>query len=51
LFGRTRIEKIVAENCDIDADELVELLFAAVGNHAAGVEVFDDETAVVLKVM
>lgn len=50
LFGRDRIEKIVAENADKSAEDLVEILFTAVGTHAAGVEAFDDETVVAFKV-
>lgn len=49
-FGRERIEDIVAENADKSAEDLVEILFAAVGTHAAGVEAFDDETVVAFKV-
>ena len=51
LFGRTRIEKIVAENCGKSADELVQILFDAAAEHAAGVDAFDDQTAVALKVL
>jgi sigma-B regulation protein RsbU (phosphoserine phosphatase) len=50
LFGRDRIEHIVAENADKSAEDLVEILFAAVGTHAAGVEAFDDQTVVAFKV-
>jgi sigma-B regulation protein RsbU (phosphoserine phosphatase) len=50
LFGRERIEQIVAENADKSAEDLVEILFAAVGTHAAGVEAFDDQTVVAFKV-
>jgi len=49
-FGRPNIEKTVAENCGRSADQLVKALFAAVEAHSAGVEAFDDETVVVLKV-
>jgi sigma-B regulation protein RsbU (phosphoserine phosphatase) len=50
LFGRERIEKIVGENAEKSAEDLVEILFAAVGTHAAGVEAFDDQTVVAFKV-
>jgi sigma-B regulation protein RsbU (phosphoserine phosphatase) len=49
-FGRARVEKLVAENCERSADELLKALFAAVEAHSAGVAAFDDETVVVLKV-
>jgi sigma-B regulation protein RsbU (phosphoserine phosphatase) len=50
MFGRGRLEKLVAANADQSADELAEVLFRAVSEHADGVEAFDDQTIVVLKV-
>jgi len=50
LFGRSRVEQIVAQSDGVSAEQLVELLFSAVAEHAAGVETFDDQTVVVIKV-
>jgi sigma-B regulation protein RsbU (phosphoserine phosphatase) len=50
LFGRKGIERTVAENSHLSADEIAEAVFSAAARHAAGVEAFDDQTIVVLKV-
>ncbi len=50
MFGRGRLERLVAENAHRSADELAETLFMAVSDHAEGVDAFDDQTIVVLKV-
>ena len=50
LFGRSRVEQIVANSDGISAEGLVNSLFDAVAEHAAGVETFDDQTVVVIKV-
>ena len=50
LFGRSRVEEIVAKSDGISAEDLVNSLFDAVAEHAAGVETFDDQTVVVIKV-
>jgi phosphoserine phosphatase RsbU/P len=50
LFGRGRLEKIVAECTQCSAADVVERVFRAVEEYAAGVEPFDDETVVALKV-
>jgi phosphoserine phosphatase RsbU/P len=50
LFGRGRLEKIVAECTQCSAADVVERVFKAVEEYAAGVEPFDDETVVALKV-
>jgi sigma-B regulation protein RsbU (phosphoserine phosphatase) len=50
LFGRGRVEKIVAECGGRSADCVVESLFQAVAQHSAGVEAFDDQTVVAIKV-
>lgn len=50
LFGRERLAKIVAECSDCSAADIVAKVFDAVGEYAAGVESFDDETVVALKV-
>ena len=50
MFGRHRLAAIVEGNCGRSAAELVEAISAAVSSHADGVEAFDDQTIVVLKV-
>jgi len=50
LFGRGRVEKIV-EACTGDtAACVVDSLFKAVAEHSAGVETFDDQTVVAIRV-
>jgi sigma-B regulation protein RsbU (phosphoserine phosphatase) len=50
MFGRERLERIADENIRLNAEALVDKLFSAVCAHAAGVDAFDDQTIVVLKV-
>jgi len=50
LFGRHRVEEIIAECGGQSADCVVDLLFKAVAEHAAGVETFDDQTVVAIRV-
>jgi phosphoserine phosphatase RsbU/P len=50
LFGRGRVEKIVADCAGRSADCVVDSLFNAAGEHSAGVETFDDQTVVAIKV-
>lgn len=50
LFGRTRLEKIIAEGCRNSAEAIVNSIFQAVMEHARGVETFDDQTVVAIKV-
>lgn len=50
MFGRHRVEKIVESRCNATAEELVDAIFTAVSDHAEGVEAFDDQTIVALKV-
>jgi sigma-B regulation protein RsbU (phosphoserine phosphatase) len=50
LFGRTRVERIIAECAGKSADCVVEALFKASAEHSAGVEAFDDQTVVAIKV-
>jgi sigma-B regulation protein RsbU (phosphoserine phosphatase) len=49
-FGRARIEHVVARNSGRSAQEIVDAIFAAANDFAAGQPVFDDQTVVVLKV-
>jgi sigma-B regulation protein RsbU (phosphoserine phosphatase) len=50
LFGRGRVETIIAECADRSADCVVDRLFKAAAEHSAGVETFDDQTVVAIKV-
>jgi sigma-B regulation protein RsbU (phosphoserine phosphatase) len=50
LFGRTRVEKIITECWANSADSMVKSIFKAVADHATGVETFDDQTVVAIKV-
>jgi phosphoserine phosphatase RsbU/P len=50
LFGRGRAEKIIAECAGRSADCVVDRLFKAAAEHSAGVETFDDQTVVAIKV-
>jgi len=50
MFGRQRLEKIVREKAHRSAEELVDTIFTAVSDHADGVEAFDDQTIVAIKV-
>ncbi|HEU4416828.1 MAG TPA: GAF domain-containing protein [Candidatus Angelobacter sp.] len=49
-FGRSRVEHLIAKNAAGSAREIVDAIFRATEEFAAGAEVFDDQTAVVLKV-
>jgi sigma-B regulation protein RsbU (phosphoserine phosphatase) len=50
LFGRAGVEHAVAASYRSSAEEIAEAVFSAVGDFAKGVEAFDDQTIVVLKV-
>jgi len=50
LFGRTRLEKVIAEQCANSAEVMVKSIFKAAAEHARGVETFDDQTVVAIKV-
>jgi phosphoserine phosphatase RsbU/P len=50
LFGRGRAEEIIASCAGRSADCVVDSLFKAVADHSAGVETFDDQTVVAIKV-
>jgi phosphoserine phosphatase RsbU/P len=49
LFGRHRIEDLVAANYQLSAPELVAVIFDAVQKHSGDVSAFDDETVIVFK--
>ena len=50
LFGRGRVEKLVAECSGNSASCVVDSLFEAAAEHSAGVETFDDQTVVAIRV-
>jgi sigma-B regulation protein RsbU (phosphoserine phosphatase) len=50
LFGRGRVEEIVAQCTGKSADCVVDALFQAAAEHSAGVETFDDQTVVAIRV-
>ena len=50
LFGRERVERIVAENPTAPTDTIVKMIFQAVAEHASGEDAFDDETVVAVRV-
>ena len=49
-FGRERVEQIVSHCASDTAQSVVDSIFAAVNQHASGVEAFDDQTVVALRV-
>ena len=49
-FGRSRVEHVIAKHASATAREIVDAIFKATEEFAAGAEVFDDQTVVVLKV-
>ncbi|HUO17650.1 MAG TPA: GAF domain-containing protein [Verrucomicrobiae bacterium] len=50
LFGRGRAERIIAECSEKSAACVVDSLFKAAAEHSAGVETFDDQTVVAIRV-
>ena len=50
LFGGTRVEKLMEQNATTSAQQLVETIYDAVSSFAAGMDAFDDQTIVALKV-
>jgi phosphoserine phosphatase RsbU/P len=50
LFGRQRLERIVREKAHRSAEDLVDTIFTTVSDHAEGVDTFDDQTIVAIKV-
>ncbi len=50
LFGRHRVEQIIGECAGQPVDYLVDCIFKAVAEHSAGVETFDDQTVVAIRV-
>ena len=50
LFGRGRVEQLVAECAGKSAECVVNSLFKAAAEHSAGVESFDDQTVVAIKI-
>jgi sigma-B regulation protein RsbU (phosphoserine phosphatase) len=50
LFGRGRLEQIIAANCELPAEQVVDAIFKAVAEHAGNEDAFDDQTVVVIRV-
>ncbi|HET8826614.1 MAG TPA: GAF domain-containing protein [Terriglobales bacterium] len=50
LFGRTRLEKVINECHGNSAESIVKSVFKAAAEHAKGVDTFDDQTVVAIKV-
>jgi sigma-B regulation protein RsbU (phosphoserine phosphatase) len=50
IFGRGRVEEIVAKNCGRVADDIVTAIFDAVNAFSVGTMPFDDQTVVVVKI-
>jgi sigma-B regulation protein RsbU (phosphoserine phosphatase) len=50
LFGRTRLHELVLANIGKTAEEIADVLFNTVQEHATGMAAFDDQTVVVLRV-
>jgi phosphoserine phosphatase RsbU/P len=50
LFGHQRLEMIVRDNAHRSAEDIVDTIFTAVSAYAEGVEAFDDQTIVAIKV-
>lgn len=50
MFGRHHLQEIVEANAGSSAEQLVDALFNAVSEHAEGVDAFDDQTIVAIKV-
>ncbi len=50
MFGRHRLEHVVAAHCSSSAKDLVDAIFDSVSRHVAGVDAFDDQTVVAIKI-
>ena len=50
LFGRQGVDEIVTRGATLTARDLVDSLFTAVTEYSAGLETFDDQTVVVIRV-
>jgi sigma-B regulation protein RsbU (phosphoserine phosphatase) len=50
LFGRKRVEEVIAKCARQSADCIVDSLFRAVAEHSAGMATFDDQTVVAIQV-
>jgi len=50
-FGRVRVEHVIVKHAGETAQEIADAIFQATSDFSAGAPVFDDQTAVVLKVM
>ncbi len=50
MFGRRRVEEIISKCPLLTAQDVVKSIFKAVAEYAAGVEAFDDQTVVAIRV-
>ena len=50
LFGRKNLEEVVSKSVTLAPGSVVDAIFKAVAEYAAGVETFDDQTVVAIKV-
>lgn len=50
MFGRHRVENVVAANCHGSAKDIVNAIFDAIAHHSTGTDAFDDQTVVSIKV-
>ncbi len=50
MFGRRRVDEVISGCTEQSPDCVVESLFKAVAEHSAGVDTFDDQTVVAMKV-
>ncbi len=50
LFGRQQVDEVISGCAEQSAACVVESLFKAVAEHSAGVETFDDQTVVAIRV-
>jgi len=50
LFGRGRLEQIVTSDPTASPEAMVKAIFRAVAEHAAGLDAFDDQTVVAIRV-
>lgn len=50
MYGRERAEHLVARHCELSADDLVTMIFNSVQEFVGGVEQYDDQSVVAIKV-
>ncbi len=50
MFGERRLEKVIKQNCQRSAREILDAIYNAVYEHSMGVTQYDDITTIVMKV-